>query len=89
VAVRGAVRGAAPGGVDSGELGTSSNVATHGAVGLARRGVPMGGTIGVSSESKKSKSSVGWGEATKGKTVSSKTTCQEITRRLVDRSRHR
>jgi hypothetical protein len=69
VATRGAVRGAAPGGAGSSELGTSSSVAARGAVGPARRGVPMSGTIGVSSESKKSKSSVGWGEAAKGKTA--------------------
>jgi hypothetical protein len=61
------VRGAAPSGADSGELGTSSSMAARGMVGPARRGVSMGGTIGVSSESKKSKSSVGWGEAAKGK----------------------
>jgi hypothetical protein len=56
-----------PGGVDSSELGMSLSVATRGTVGPARRGVPMGGTIGVSSKSKKSKSSVGWGEAANGK----------------------
>jgi hypothetical protein len=89
VAARGAVRGATPRGAGSGELGTSSSVAAHHALVPARWGVPIGGTIGVSSISKKSKLSVGWGEAVKEKTASSNTTCQEITRPLVDRSRQR
>jgi hypothetical protein len=53
VAMHGTVRGAAFGGAESCELGTSWSVAVCGAVGPARMGVPMGGTIGVSSESKK------------------------------------
>jgi hypothetical protein len=85
---RGAVE-TTPGGVESSELGTSSSVAVCGTVDPVRRGVPMGGTTGASSISKKSKLSVGWGEAAKGKIASSKTTCREITRRLVERSRQR
>jgi hypothetical protein len=53
VVARGAVRGVVPSGVGSSELGTSSSIAVHGTVGPARSGVPMGGTIGVSFESKK------------------------------------
>jgi hypothetical protein len=70
-----------------GELGTSSSVAARGTVGPARRGVPMGGTIGVSSESKKNPNRQL--DGAKGKTASSKTMCREITRQLVDRSRQR
>jgi hypothetical protein len=62
---------------------------TCGTVDPARRGVPMGATTGASSESKKSRLLVGLGKVAKGKTASSKTTCQEITRRLVERSRQR
>jgi hypothetical protein len=59
----------APGGAESSELGTSLSEAARGMVDPARRGVPMGATTGASSVSKKSKLSVGWGEAAKGKTT--------------------
>lgn len=48
-------------------------------------GVPIGRTTTSSSEDKKSKSLVGWGEAEKGKSASSKTTWQEIRIWLVER----
>jgi hypothetical protein len=49
----------------------------------------MGAAPGESSYKKMSKSLVRWGEAKKGKSASSKTTCQETTMLLVVRSRHR
>jgi hypothetical protein len=88
VTQRGAVE-TMSGGVESSELVTSLSMAVHGTVDPARRGVPMVGTTGASSENKKSRLLVGWGEAAKGKTASSKTTCREIMRRFVERSRQR
>jgi hypothetical protein len=53
----------APGGVESSELGTSSSVAVCGVVTPTRRGLPVGGTRGASSISKKIQtvSWMGWG----------------------------
>jgi hypothetical protein len=53
VATRGVVGGSAPGEAHSGELGKSSSVAAHGTVRPVGRRVSLGGTIRVSSESKK------------------------------------
>jgi hypothetical protein len=67
VAARGAVRGATPRGAGSGELGMSSSVAAHHALVPARWGVPIGGTIGVSSISKKIKIVSWMGRGSEGK----------------------
>jgi hypothetical protein len=81
-------RAVGPPGLAVGPLATASGGKPGGMWGVGS-GVGIGATPGESSCSKMSKSLVRRGEAEKGKSASSKTTCREMTMLLVVRSRHR
>jgi hypothetical protein len=79
---RGATGGSKPGGI-SGAGRRGAGVEVHAVV----RWVPMVETVRLDSQRKSR--SVRLGEAASGKLSSSKTTCREMIRRFVDRSRQR